>query len=166
MLHQWDHAFHQSGYVGSSVLFHNGDAAHTLETLPMEARPEQCNEPTQPSLAPCWTCRQHKRSTSIQFEKTCVAWFEFGSNLKCGCLLQKPGLQLGSVIDVNHTAVRLINIHASTLGYVYGCLTEIDQESRCGDADNIYKHMHSTACRGSFCFASIEPSVNAFYYAN
>ena len=38
MLHQWDHAFHQSGYVGSSVVFHNGDAKHALETLPMEAR--------------------------------------------------------------------------------------------------------------------------------
>lgn len=27
---QWDHAFHQSGYVGSAVVFHNGDAKHTL----------------------------------------------------------------------------------------------------------------------------------------
>ena len=31
---QWDAAFHQSGYVGSSVLFHNGDARHAVESLP------------------------------------------------------------------------------------------------------------------------------------
>ena len=124
----------------------------------------QCNEPTQPSLAPCWTCRQHTRSSSILFEKKCVAWF--GLNLKFWCLLQKCGLQLGSVIDVNHTAVRLINLHTIALRYAYGCLTGIDQKSRCGDADNIYKHMNSTACRDSFCFAGIEPSVNAFYYTN
>ena len=38
--HQWDHAFHQSGYVGSSVVFHNGDAKHALETLP----PQKLND--------------------------------------------------------------------------------------------------------------------------
>ena len=38
--HQWDHAFHQSGYVGSSVVFHNGDAKHALESLP----PQKLND--------------------------------------------------------------------------------------------------------------------------
>ena len=37
---QWDAAFHQSGYVGSSVLFHNGDARHAVESLP----PRQLND--------------------------------------------------------------------------------------------------------------------------
>ena len=37
---QWDAAFHQSGYIGSSVLFHNGDARHALESLP----PRQLND--------------------------------------------------------------------------------------------------------------------------
>ena len=37
---QWDAAFHQSGYVGSSVLFHNGDAKHAVESLP----PRQLND--------------------------------------------------------------------------------------------------------------------------
>ena len=37
---QWDAAFHQSGYVGSSVLFHNGDARHAVESLP----PPQLND--------------------------------------------------------------------------------------------------------------------------
>lgn len=38
---------------------------------------------------------------------------------------------------MHHTAVKLINIHTSALPYVYGCLAEIDHESRCGDADDI-----------------------------
>ena len=38
--HQWDHAFHQSGYVGSAVVFHNGDAKHALDTLP----PQKLND--------------------------------------------------------------------------------------------------------------------------
>ena len=37
---QWDAAFHQSGYIGSSVLFHNGDARHALDSLP----PRQLND--------------------------------------------------------------------------------------------------------------------------
>ena len=42
---QWDAAFHQSGYVGSSVLFHNGDARHAVESLP----PRQLNDAIWPS---------------------------------------------------------------------------------------------------------------------
>ena len=31
---QWDHVFHQSGLVGSAIVFHNGDATHAVESLP------------------------------------------------------------------------------------------------------------------------------------
>ena len=37
---QWDHVYQQTGYVGSSVLFHNGDAKHALQSLP----PEKLND--------------------------------------------------------------------------------------------------------------------------
>ena len=37
---QWDHVYQQTGYVGSSVLFHNGDAKHVLQSLP----PEKLND--------------------------------------------------------------------------------------------------------------------------
>eukprot|EP00438_Fugacium_kawagutii_P019113 Skav204376 [mRNA] locus=scaffold4897:57638:58729:- [translate_table: standard] len=37
---QWDEEFHQSGMVGSSVVFHNGDAKHALESLP----PQKLND--------------------------------------------------------------------------------------------------------------------------
>jgi hypothetical protein len=37
---QWDHVYQQTGYVGSSVLFHTGDAKHTLQSLP----PEKLND--------------------------------------------------------------------------------------------------------------------------
>ena len=30
----WDYAFHQSGLVGSAVVFHNGDAEYALQSLP------------------------------------------------------------------------------------------------------------------------------------
>ena len=37
---QWDQVYQQTGYVGSSVLFHNGDAKHALQSLP----PDQLND--------------------------------------------------------------------------------------------------------------------------
>ena len=37
---QRDHVYQQTGYVGSSPLFHNGDAKHTLQSLP----PEKLND--------------------------------------------------------------------------------------------------------------------------
>eukprot|EP00435_Cladocopium_sp_Y103_P023302 s5561_g5.t1 len=33
---QWQMQYQQTGYVGSSVLFHNGDAKHALQSLPPE----------------------------------------------------------------------------------------------------------------------------------
>ena len=37
---QWDCQYRQTGYVGSSVLFHNGDAKHALQSLP----PDKLND--------------------------------------------------------------------------------------------------------------------------
>ena len=37
---KWDFLFHQSGYVGSAVLFHNGDAKEAIGALP----PQKLND--------------------------------------------------------------------------------------------------------------------------